>query len=150
MSDLSYSAQREQRRRVPFELRMRLYKAIVVNMLLWGCESWAIQSKEVQALRVFQFRCLRAILKINIMHKISRLQFWNCAKHKTSSRPWIFVGRAGLRSYRTWTSPDVLAFSLAVGCTARWKMSKPCVLCLGPAPAAAAACTAAACWRLTA
>ena len=33
---------------------------------------WAIQSKEVQALRVFQFRCLRTILKINVMHKISR------------------------------------------------------------------------------
>lgn len=60
--------------RVPFELRMRFYKAIVVNVLLWGCESWAIQSKEVQALRVFQFRCLRSILKINIMHKISRVR----------------------------------------------------------------------------
>ena len=58
--------------RVPFELRMRFYKAIVVNILLWGCESWAIQSKEVQALRVFQFRCLRTILKINVMHKVSR------------------------------------------------------------------------------
>ena len=58
--------------RVPFALRMRFYKAIMVNVLLWGCESWAIQSKEVQALRVFQFRCLRSILKINVMHKISR------------------------------------------------------------------------------
>ena len=58
--------------RVPFDLRMGFYKAIIVNVLLWGCESWAIQSKEVQALRVFQFRCLRSILKINVMHKISR------------------------------------------------------------------------------
>ena len=60
--------------RVPFELRMRFYKAIVVNTLLWGCESWAMQSKEVQALRVFQFRCLRTILKINVMHKVSRFR----------------------------------------------------------------------------
>ena len=58
--------------RVPFELRMRFHKAIVVNMLLWGSESWATQSKEVQALRVFQFCCLRTILKINVMHKILR------------------------------------------------------------------------------
>jgi len=42
------------------------------HILLWGCESWTIQSKEVQALRVFQFRCLRTILKINVMHKVSR------------------------------------------------------------------------------
>ena len=60
--------------RVPFELRMRFYKAIVVNILLWGCESWAIQSKEVQALRVFHFCCLRTILKINVMHKVSRVK----------------------------------------------------------------------------
>ena len=38
--------------RVPFDLRMGFYKAIIINVLLWGCESWAIQSKEVQALRV--------------------------------------------------------------------------------------------------
>ena len=37
-----------------------------------SCESWATQPKEVQALRAFQFRCLRTILKINVMHKISR------------------------------------------------------------------------------
>ena len=60
--------------RAPFELPMRFYKAIVVNMLLWGCESWATQSKEVQALRVFQFRCLRTTLKINAMHKVSRVR----------------------------------------------------------------------------
>ena len=60
--------------RVPFELRMRFYKAIIVNVLLWGCESWAIQSKEVHNLRVFQFRCLRSILKINVMHKVLRVR----------------------------------------------------------------------------
>ena len=60
--------------RVPFGLRMRFYKAIIVNVLLWGGESWAIKSKEVHDLRVFQFRCLRSILKINIMHKVSRVR----------------------------------------------------------------------------
>ena len=57
---------------IPFALRMRFYKAIIVNVLLWGCESWAIKSKEAHALRVFQFRCLRSILNINVMHKVSR------------------------------------------------------------------------------
>ena len=42
------------------------------NLLHYRPSSWATQSKEVQALRVFQFRCLRTILKINVMHKISR------------------------------------------------------------------------------
>ena len=50
------------------------YKAIIVNVLLWGGESWAIKSKEVHDLRVFQFRCLRSLLKINIMHKVSRVR----------------------------------------------------------------------------
>ena len=30
----------------------------------------AIKAKEVRALRVFQFRCLRTMLKINVMHKV--------------------------------------------------------------------------------
>ena len=38
---------------LPFELRMCFEKAIIVNVLLWGCKSWAIQSKKIQALRVF-------------------------------------------------------------------------------------------------
>ena len=35
--------------RVPFGLQMRFYKAIIVNVLLWGGESWAIKSKEVHS-----------------------------------------------------------------------------------------------------
>ena len=35
--------------RVAFGLRMRFYKAIIVNVLLWGGESWAIKSKEVHS-----------------------------------------------------------------------------------------------------
>ena len=56
---------------LPFELRMCFEKAIIANVLLWGSKSWAIQSKKIQALRVFQFRCLQSTLKINVMHKIS-------------------------------------------------------------------------------
>ena len=39
--------------RVPFALRMRFYKAIIVNVLLWGCESWAIQPKEMREISYF-------------------------------------------------------------------------------------------------
>ena len=52
-------------------------------------------------------------------------EFWRCARYKTSSRPWTFVRRAGLRSCRTWTSPDVLVFSLAAGCTAEYAIVTP-------------------------
>ena len=49
------------------------YKVIIVNVLLRGCESWAIQSKEAGSSSTdFQFRCFRSILKINVMHKILR------------------------------------------------------------------------------
>ena len=95
--------------RVPFELRMRFYKAIIVNVLLWGCESWAIQSKEVHNLRVFQFRCLRSILKINVMHKVLRVRIldriWKASRRRSSS----CQSRRHFTDYRIWRSSCALS-----------------------------------------
>ena len=43
-----------------------------------------------------------------------------CAKSKTLPRPWTFVGLAGSRSCRAWTSPDVLWRRLALRVCWRW------------------------------
>jgi len=48
------------------KLRLRTYNAIVVNLLLWGCESWALKAEDRRRIEVFHHRCLRRMLNITI------------------------------------------------------------------------------------
>jgi hypothetical protein len=48
------------------KLRLRTYNAIVVNLLLWRCESWALKAEDRRCIEVFHTRCLRRMLNITI------------------------------------------------------------------------------------
>ena len=41
-----------------------IYMAVPLNLLLWGCESWATTQESIRKLEVFHMRCLRRILNI--------------------------------------------------------------------------------------
>ena len=43
-----------------------LFRAIPCNILLWGCESWALRKSLLASLEVFLHRGIRIILKVNI------------------------------------------------------------------------------------
>jgi hypothetical protein len=47
-------------------LRLRTYNAIIVNLLLWGCESWALKEEDRRRIEVFHNRSLRRMLNITI------------------------------------------------------------------------------------
>ena len=57
---------------IPLHLQIQWFKVIAVNVLLWGCEIWALTYSEVKKIKVFYCRCLRYMLKITDFH-----QFWN-------------------------------------------------------------------------
>ena len=97
---------------------MRFYKAIVVNTLLWGCESWAMQSKDVQAPRVLQFRCLRTILKINVMHKISRDKILEMCQVQDIIQTMDLRRARWIEKLSHMDFTRCLVFFLAAGCTA--------------------------------
>eukprot|EP00956_Cyclotella_meneghiniana_P019936 scaffold34652_cov36-Cyclotella_meneghiniana.AAC.1 len=42
------------------------YLAIPINLLLWGCESWALKKSSLKKLEAFHHRSIRRILKINM------------------------------------------------------------------------------------
>ena len=48
-------------------LRLRLYLSIPLNLLLWGCECWAMKESDICKLKWFHRRCLRSILGINML-----------------------------------------------------------------------------------
>jgi hypothetical protein len=53
-------------KKISKKLRKRTYEAIIINLLLWGCESWAIKEKDRQRLEVCHHRCMRRMLNITI------------------------------------------------------------------------------------
>ena len=76
---------------------------IPLNLLLWGCESWAMTKYFMKKLKVFHMRCLRRILGIKwsdvvdnkISNKNIRTSFNNIRKVKSLmvKRCLLFVGR---------------------------------------------------------
>mgnify|MGYP003333642019 FL=1 len=43
-----------------------LYLAIPINLLLWGCETWAVKKSDWKKLQAFHTTCIRKILKISM------------------------------------------------------------------------------------
>ena len=60
------------------KLRIRLYDATVINILLWGCESWALTEELRRKLEVCHHRFLRKMVGVTIYdvkdHHISNAQ----------------------------------------------------------------------------
>jgi hypothetical protein len=46
-------------KKIPINIRRRLYQAIVVNIVLWGSECWALKEPNRSKLEAFHHRCLR-------------------------------------------------------------------------------------------
>jgi hypothetical protein len=46
-------------KQIPIDIRRILYEAAVVNIALWGCESWALKEANKSKLETFYHFCLR-------------------------------------------------------------------------------------------
>ena len=51
---------------IPIKLQLRTYETIVLNLLLWGCESWALKESNREKLVVCHHRFLCRMLNISI------------------------------------------------------------------------------------
>ena len=51
------------KKRISIDIRRRLYQAIVVNIALWGSESWALKEENRKKLETFHHSCLRRMCK---------------------------------------------------------------------------------------
>ena len=50
------------------DIRKKLYLAIPVNILLWGCDSWALSSSHLKKLATFHHKCARRLCGITLWH----------------------------------------------------------------------------------
>ena len=50
------------------DIRKKLYMAIPVNILLWGCNSWALSSSHLKKLAAFHNSCAQRLCGITLWH----------------------------------------------------------------------------------
>ena len=96
------------------ELRGRLYKSTVINVALWGCDTWALTEKNYRALEVFNSHCAlrmcgkthwhcqhyhlsiaecRDKLKIEKLESVCRLRQLRYLDKISQQPPWILAKR---------------------------------------------------------
>ena len=51
--------------KIPVKLRLRAYEATVLNILIFGCESWALKEEDRRKLEACHHMFLRSILKVS-------------------------------------------------------------------------------------
>lgn len=59
--------------------KVRIYKAAVITVLLYGSEAWSTTKMQVKRFEVFHQRCLRRILRIRWFHKVTNVEVLNRA-----------------------------------------------------------------------
>ena len=96
-----------QAKEVDVKSKYLIYMAMPMNLLLWGCESWAMTKDRMKKLEVFHMRCLRRILGIKwsdvvdnkISNKKVRTSFNNIRKVESliAKRRLLFVDKIKMR-----------------------------------------------------
>ena len=74
-------------RDITLPTKVRLIKAMVFPLVMYGCESWTINKAECQRIDAFELRCWRRLLRVP----------WTARRSNQSilkeTSPWVFFGR---------------------------------------------------------
>ena len=49
---------------ISFKTKLKLYKALIVSILLYGCESWTLTAETTRRVQTFETKCFRRLLNI--------------------------------------------------------------------------------------
>ena len=67
--------------------KVRLVKAMVFPVVMYGCESWTVKKAEHQKIVTFELWCWRRLLRVP----------WTCKEippvHPKGDQSWVFIGR---------------------------------------------------------
>jgi len=85
-------------RNVKPETKARLYVALVLGVLLYGCESWFMREKEYKEMQRFHHDCVRTMLRINrnihIKRKINMKKLFANLGNRVRPLRWHYETRA--------------------------------------------------------
>jgi hypothetical protein len=74
-----------QRATISLATKIRVYQSVVLSTLLYACETWAPTATLLQRLEVFHMRCLRTILGIRLLDRISNAEILARSKQMSTS-----------------------------------------------------------------
>ena len=99
-------------RDITLPTKVRLVKAMVFPVVMFGCESWTVKKAEHQRIDAFELWCWRILLRVP----------WTCKEiqpvHPKGNQSWIFIGRTDVeaktpilwppdaKSWLIWKDPD--------------------------------------------
>ena len=73
-------------RDITLPTKVRLVKAMVFPMVMYGCESWTVKKPERQRIDAFKLWCWRRLLRVPWTARIEPV-------HSEGDQPWDFFGR---------------------------------------------------------
>ena len=65
--------------------KVRLVKAMVFPVVMYGCESWTVKKAERQRIDAFELWCWRRLLGVPWMQDLP--------VHPKGDQSWVFIGR---------------------------------------------------------
>ena len=74
-------------RDITLPTRVRLVKAVVFPVVMYGCESWTIKKTECKRIDAFELWCWRRLLKVEIQ-----------PVHSKGNQSWVFTGRSDVEA----------------------------------------------------
>ena len=88
-------------RDITLSAKVRLVKAMVFPVVMYGCESWTIKKAECQRIDAFELWCWRRLLRVPWTARIQQV-------HPKGDQSWVFIGRTDVEAETPilW-SPDV-------------------------------------------
>ena len=77
-------------RDITLSTKVRLVKAMVFPVVMYGCESWTIKKAECQKIDAFELWCWRRLLRVPWTARRSN--------HPKGDQPWVFIGRTDVEA----------------------------------------------------
>ena len=77
-------------RDITLPTKVRLVKAMVFPVIMYGCESWTVKKAECQRLDAFELWCWRRLLRV----PCKEIQ----PVHSEGDQSWVFIGRTDAKA----------------------------------------------------
>ena len=79
-------------RDITLPTKVRLVKAMVFPVVMYGCESWTVKKAELQRMDAFELWCWRRLLRVPLDCK--EIQ----PVHPKGDQSWVFIGRTDVEA----------------------------------------------------
>ena len=80
-------------RDITLPTKVRLVKAMVFPVVMYGCESWTVKKAESERIDAFELWCWRRLLRVSPL---------DCKEvqpvHSKGDRSWVFIGRTDAKA----------------------------------------------------